>query len=97
MKLSELKEGQKIPYLKLKVTKVYPIREVKNGSVKVQDIVVSDGETEMVLSLWKENCGKVEEGDVKIFTSLLVQLNDYNDSIQLSSGFYGKVQDDVLH
>ena len=94
MKLSELKEGQRIPYLKLKVIKVYPIREVKNGALRVQDIVVSDNETEMTLSLWKENCGKVKEGDVKIFTSLLVQLNDYNDSIQLSSGFYGKIQDE---
>ena len=95
MKISELKEGQKIEMMKLKVLTVYPIRNVnvKNNLVSVQDLLVTDDETETILTLWKDNCGKVQEGCIKTFTSILVRKDNYTGELTLSTGFFGRILD----
>ena len=98
MKISELKEGQKIEMMKLKVLTVYPIRNVnvKNNLVSVQDLLVTDDEIETILTLWKDNCGKIkqeQEGCIKIFTSILVRKDNYTGELTLSTGFFGRILD----
>ena len=91
MKIADLKDGTGKVNITAKVIEKGPVREVntKNGRLKVSDAVIEDDSGTITLTLWGDEGDKIKQGDeVKIENGFV---KEWNNSLQLSAGKYGKL------
>lgn len=92
MKISELKSGQGKVDIEVSVKSKADVRTFnKYGKdLKVCNAVVTDGSADITLSLWNDDCDKVNAGDtVKIINGYV---SEFNGTKQLTSGKFGKLE-----
>ena len=91
MKISDLKDGAGKVDIEAKVVEKDNSREIttKFGHTKVSNAVLEDDSGTITLVLWGDDADKVKEGDsLKIENGFV---KEWNNSLQLSVGKYGKM------
>ena len=94
MNVSDIKPGMKRIDVVVQVASVSPAREVtsrKDGSThRVEEVLVGDPTGSIILSLWDDDVGKLQEGDViKIENGYTTVVRG---SLRLNVGRYGKIE-----
>ncbi|MAG07786.1 hypothetical protein CMI46_03145 [Candidatus Pacearchaeota archaeon] len=91
MKISELKPGQGSVNIQLTVKSVEPARTInKYGKdLKLTNAVVTDGESEIKLTLWNEDVDKVSAGIIIKIENGYV--SEFQGEKQLTPGKFGKL------
>lgn len=92
VKLSELQSGQGKVDIEVSVKSKAETRTFnKYGKdLRVCNAIVSDGESDMVLSLWNEDIEKVNVGDkLKVINGYV---SEFNGTKQLGAGKFGKLE-----
>ena len=94
MNVNDIKPGMKNIDVTVRVVEVFPAREVtskKDGKKHtVEEVLVGDETGSVILSLWNDDVGKVQEGDViKIENGYTTVVRG---SIRLNVGKYGKIE-----
>ncbi len=92
--VNDIKPGMKNIDVTVRVVEVFPAREVtsrKDGRTHtVEEVLVGDETGSVILSLWNDDVGKVQEGDVirieNGYTTVV------RGSIRLNVGKYGKIE-----
>jgi ssDNA-binding replication factor A large subunit len=94
LKLSDIEPNTNVPEIVLRVLKTQPPRVIKKragGSTMLKEVLVTDGDTSVVLSLWGWNEGE------DISAGVVIRLTDgwakeWQGKIQLSLGRSGKYE-----
>ncbi len=94
MNVSDIRPGMKRIDVVVRVVSVSPVREVtsrRDGSThRVEEILVGDESGSIILSLWDDDVGKLQEGDVvKIENGYTTVVRG---SLRLNVGRYGKIE-----
>jgi replication factor A1 len=91
MKISELSSGQGKVELDLEVKSLGEAREFEKygKTLRVSSATVSDGEGDIILSLWNDDIDKVKVGDkIKVENGYV---SEFQGKLQLSAGKFGKI------
>jgi len=91
-KISDLNAGDKGVFVEGTIIKVEDPREIttKFGRTKVMNASISDDTDRIVLTLWGEDCDKIQEGEKIRIENGFVKL--WNNEKQLSVGKFGKIK-----
>jgi replication factor A1 len=92
MKISELKSGQGNVDIELTVKSVEEPKTInKYGKeLRLTNAIVTDGESEIKLTLWNDEVDKVKTGQVIKISKGYV--NEFNGEKQLTAGKFGKIE-----
>lgn len=92
MKISELKSGQGNVDIEVIVKSVEEPKTInKYGKeLRLANAIVTDGESEVKLTLWNDEVDKVKVGQAIIITKGYV--NEFNGEKQLTAGKFGKIE-----
>ena len=90
MKVNELKDRGAVDEITLKVTAKEEPKEVRNGSLRVCSLTGEDDTGKVIVTLWNDDIEKVKIGDSIKITKGWSQ--DYNGSMQVSSGRFGQLE-----
>ncbi len=92
MKLSELKSKQGNVNVEVTVKSIEEPKIInKYGKeIKLANAVVTDGESEIKLTLWNQDVDKVKVGSIVRITNGYV--NEFQGEKQLTSGKFGKIE-----
>ena len=92
MKLSELKSKQGNVNVEVTVKSVEEPKIINKfgKEIKLANAVVTDGESEIKLTLWNEDIDKVKVGSIIRITNGYV--NEFQGEKQLTSGKFGKLE-----
>ncbi|MGQ4910889.1 MAG: hypothetical protein ACP6KW_01845 [Candidatus Thorarchaeota archaeon] len=94
MKLSEIEPNANVPDIVVRVVSVQPARMIRKrsgGTTMLKEVLVSDGETSVILSLWGFNQGDdLSAGTVIRITDGWAK--EWQGKIQLSLGRSGKYE-----
>ena len=92
MKIKELKPGQGSVNIELTVKSLDPIKEIdKYGKkLRLRNATVTDGDSEIKLTLWNDDVDKVKTGIIVKITNGYV--NEFNGEKQLTTGKFGKLE-----
>jgi len=92
MKLSELKSKQGNVNVEVTVKSIEEPKIInKYGKeIKLANAVVTDGESEIKLTLWNQDVDKVKVGSIVRITNGYV--NEFQGEKQLTSGRFGKLE-----
>jgi ssDNA-binding replication factor A large subunit len=91
-KISDLNDGDKGVSVEGMIIKVEEPREIttKFGRTKVMNVSISDDTDRILLTLWGEDCDKVQEGDKVRIENGFVKM--WNGEKQLNVGRFGKIK-----
>ena len=92
MKISELGINQGRVEVEGIIVKKGSLRRVENEKFKgiVQEAVLKDDSGEIKITLWNEDCEKINEGDkVKIINGFV---KEFQGEKQLSAGKFGRIE-----
>jgi len=92
--VKDIKPNERGIDLTVKVVEVSPVKEVtskKDGRThRLEEVLVGDETGSVILTLWNDDVGKLEEGDVirieNAYTTVI------RGSIRLNVGRYGKIE-----
>jgi len=92
MKLSELKARQGNVDVEVTVKSIEEPRIINKfgREIKVANAVVTDGDSEIKLTLWNQDIDKVKVGSILKITNGYV--NEFQGEKQLTSGKFGKLE-----
>jgi len=91
-KISDLKENDRRVDVTGVVVKMETPREIitRFGRTKVANAILEDDSDRIALTLWGDNCDKINEGDKVKISNGYVRL--WNGVKQLSVGRFGKIE-----
>ena len=92
MKIKELQPGQGSVNIEASVKSLDEVKIInKYGrELKLRNVVITDGEDEIKLTLWNDDVDKVKQGSVVKITNGYV--NEFQGEKQLTTGKFGKLE-----
>lgn len=88
MKVKDLKARSPVDEITIKIEEKMDPREVRGG-LRVCDCSASDDTGVVTLTLWNDECDKVNQGDMVTIKKGWV--NEYQGKLQLSAGKFGEL------